>query len=241
MDGVRRWVQSPSVRMTGLGQSAGTHPSASLLKVMFGAARSFERAGEQHSEATVTSCRWKRELGPPALHPCPRGEAPLESPWSPRETALACGPGHLCDLAGPCCPWAPMFFSVMGDDVPPVEGVHVGISAMESRWKGLSGKVCYWWKSSVLIKSECRWLSSVRMWTLKCDLGRVCMHANSPPSYLTLCDPRDCGSPGSSVHGILQARILAWAALSFSRGSSWPRDWSHVSYASRVGRRALHC
>ena len=36
-----------------------------------------------------------------------------------------------------------MFFSVMGDDVPPVEGVHVGISAMESRWKGLSGKVCY--------------------------------------------------------------------------------------------------
>ena len=37
----------------------------------------------------------------------------------------------------------------------------------------------------------------------------------------TLCDPVDCSPPGSSVHGILQARILEWVALSFSRGSSW--------------------
>ena len=39
-------------------------------------------------------------------------------------------------------------------------------------------------------------------------------------SCLTLCDPMDCSSPGSSVHGILQARILEWVATSFSRGSS---------------------
>ena len=39
----------------------------------------------------------------------------------------------------------------------------------------------------------------------------------------------DCGSPGSSVHGILQARILEWLAISFSRGSSWPRDQTQVS------------
>ena len=39
-------------------------------------------------------------------------------------------------------------------------------------------------------------------------------------SCLTLCDPMDCSSPGSSVHGISQARILEWAAVSFSRGSS---------------------
>ena len=43
-------------------------------------------------------------------------------------------------------------------------------------------------------------------------------------SRLSLCDPMDCGPLGSSVHGILQARILEWIAFSFSRGSSWPRD-----------------
>ena len=47
--------------------------------------------------------------------------------------------------------------------------------------------------------------------------------------YLTLCDPTDCSPPGSSVHGILQARILEWIAFSFSRGSSQPRDWTWVS------------
>ena len=45
----------------------------------------------------------------------------------------------------------------------------------------------------------------------------------------TLCDPVDCSPPGSSVHGILQARILEWVAISFSRGSSWPRDQTQVS------------
>ena len=45
----------------------------------------------------------------------------------------------------------------------------------------------------------------------------------------TLCDPMDCSPPGSSVHGILQARILEWVAISFSRGSSLPRDQTRVS------------
>ena len=43
------------------------------------------------------------------------------------------------------------------------------------------------------------------------------------------CDPMDCSPPGSSVHGILQARILEWAYISFSRGSSWPKDWTQLS------------
>ena len=47
--------------------------------------------------------------------------------------------------------------------------------------------------------------------------------------YLTHCDPVDCSPPGSSVHGILQTRILEWVAILFSRGSSQPRDQSHVS------------
>ena len=44
----------------------------------------------------------------------------------------------------------------------------------------------------------------------------------------TLCDPTDCSPPGSSVHGILQARILGWVAISFSTGSSWPKNWTQV-------------
>ena len=45
----------------------------------------------------------------------------------------------------------------------------------------------------------------------------------------TLCDPVDCSPPGSSVHGIFQARVLEWVAISFSKGSSQCRDWNWVS------------
>ena len=44
-----------------------------------------------------------------------------------------------------------------------------------------------------------------------------------------LCDPVDCSPPGSSVHGILQARLWQWVAISSSRGSSQPRDQTQVS------------
>ena len=47
----------------------------------------------------------------------------------------------------------------------------------------------------------------------------------------------DCSLPGSSVHGILQAKILEWVAVSFSRGSSWPRDRTCVSF---IGRKILY-
>ena len=48
-------------------------------------------------------------------------------------------------------------------------------------------------------------------------------------SCLTLCDPMDYSQPGSSVHVILQERILEWVAMPSSRGSSWDRDWIHIS------------
>ena len=54
-------------------------------------------------------------------------------------------------------------------------------------------------------------------------------------SYPTPCDPMDCSLPDSSVHGIFQARVLEWVTISFSRGSSQPRDWTRVS--STTGRR----
>ena len=52
------------------------------------------------------------------------------------------------------------------------------------------------------------------------ERGRVRHHGGVSNS----CDPTDCSPPGSSVHGILQARILEWVAIPFSRGSSRPRD-----------------
>ena len=45
----------------------------------------------------------------------------------------------------------------------------------------------------------------------------------------TLCDLMDCSLPGSFVHGIFQVIVLEWIAISFSRGSSQPRDWTRVS------------
>ena len=53
-------------------------------------------------------------------------------------------------------------------------------------------------------------------------------------SRVQLCDPMDCSLPGSSIHGIFQARILEWVDISFSRRSSPPRDWTRVS--NIVGR-----
>ena len=58
--------------------------------------------------------------------------------------------------------------------------------------------------------------------------------------FLTLCDPVDYSLPGSSVHGILQARILEWVTISFSRGSSRPRDLTYITYVSCIGRQVLY-
>ena len=56
----------------------------------------------------------------------------------------------------------------------------------------------------------------------------------------TLCNLMDCSPPGSSVHRILQARILAWLAFPFSRGSSPPRDWTLAFCISCIGRGILY-
>ena len=65
------------------------------------------------------------------------------------------------------------------------------------------------------------------------------MYAKSSRSCPTLCDPMDRSLPGSSVHGILQARILEWVAMPSARGFSWPRDWTCISHVSCTGRQFL--
>ena len=59
-----------------------------------------------------------------------------------------------------------------------------------------------------------------KMFSIVSEVAQLCQ---------TLCDPTDCSLPGSSVHGIFQAIVLEWVAISFSRGSSQPRDWTWVS------------
>jgi len=63
------------------------------------------------------------------------------------------------------------------------------------------------------------------------------VHAKLLQLYSTLSNPMDCSLPGSSVYGILQARVLEWIAISSSRRSLWPRDWTCISCISCVGRR----
>ena len=55
-----------------------------------------------------------------------------------------------------------------------------------------------------------------------CKPITLCVHVHAESS-LTICDPTDCSTPGFSVRGILQARLLEWVAISSSRGSSQPR------------------
>ena len=64
-----------------------------------------------------------------------------------------------------------------------------------------------------------------------------CMHAQS---CLALCDPMDCNPPGSSVHGLFQARTLEWVAIPSSRESSQPKDWIHISSITCIGSQVLH-
>ena len=77
--------------------------------------------------------------------------------------------------------------------------------------KDYKGPVCDWEWFCIEIDLWLVWVSEVAQ------------------SCLTLWDPVDCSLPGSSIRGIFQARILEWAAISFSTGSSQPRDWTCVS------------
>ena len=71
----------------------------------------------------------------------------------------------------------------------------------------------------------CMWLALTNKMLQKCVTPKVLV----AQSCLTLYDPMAYSPSGFSVHGISQARILEWVAISFSRGSSWPKDWTCVS------------
>ena len=88
---------------------------------------------------------------------------------------------------------------------------------MGSYWKFSCLKICFNYKSYISKR--------VPVWV---------------PSCVQVCDPMNCSLPGSSVHGIFQARILERAALSFSRGPSLPKGQTRVSCIFCTGRQILH-
>ena len=65
----------------------------------------------------------------------------------------------------------------------------------------------------------------------------VCVHTHSCP---IICNPMNCSPPGSSVHEIFMARMLECVAVSFSRGSSWARDWTLISCISCIDGQVLY-
>ena len=91
------------------------------------------------------------------------------------------------------------------------------------------------WIMSLVIAVRSLSLIQNFSWDSNNLLVKVKSESEVAQSCPTLCDPVDCSPQGSSFHGILQARILEWVAISFSRGSSRPRNQTQVSRI--VGRR----
>ena len=85
--------------------------------------------------------------------------------------------------------------------------------------------VCFWTLNSVPLSYMFIFMLSLLFLQLPCESKWSEVTQSCP----TLCNPMDCSLPGSSLHGILQARVLKWVASSFSRGSSQPRDQTPVS------------
>ena len=105
---------------------------------------------------------------------------------------------------------------------------HMVVWMVHSEWQSWDlGTILWWGRRSFLTHSVFNAFSFLDIMVL--------WWSEVVQSCLTLCDPVDYSPPGSSVHGILQARILEWVAISFSRGSSWPRDQTQVSRIA--GRR----
>ena len=91
---------------------------------------------------------------------------------------------------------------------------------------------CYFRVAKMVFTKWCFWPK----WSLKHSFFHIfnsvfcpVMLSEVTPSCPILCGPVDCSRPGSSVPGILQARLLEWVAISLSKGSSRPRDWTQVS------------
>ena len=141
---------------------------------------------------------------------CLRKSRRLMRSWGRRREGAGCWTGRL--QVGPSVPRGLRPMSTHAG----VPGRRTGSSS--GHW-GFSPSVTF--PSAVLWRGSARWLPPTR---ISFRPLRACVHAKSLQSCLTLCDPGNCSPPGSSVHGILQERLLEWVAMPSSGGSSQPRD-----------------
>ena len=110
--------------------------------------------------------------------------------------------------------------ALYGKVIKPYENILISRLSMKDGPKLCpSGQGNCSWNHEKWIRGEC-----------VCVCARAC--ACSLQLCSTLCDPMNCSPPGSSVHGIIQSRTLEWVVISLSRGSSQPRDWTHISCIS---------
>ena len=107
---------------------------------------------------------------------------------------------------------------------------HAAVYGVTKSWTWLSDwtELRLWWALGSVISG----LAGFHLSRLLC--------AQSLSHIWLFCDPMGCNLPGSSVHRVFQAGILEWVAISYSRGSSWPRDWTCISCVSCVGRWILY-
>ena len=96
------------------------------------------------------------------------------------------------------------------------------------KWEGNSKKGIYVYLRLIHFAPQQKLTQHCKATMPACSVAQSC---------LTLCNPTECSPPGSSVHGILQERILHWVAISLSRGSSLPRNWTWISC---IGRQILY-
>ena len=134
------------------------------------------------------------------------------------------------------------YCSLRTDNVTPYDTAllphHQQIREVCTSWSHSLGLPSLTWPLKML-----RWNSEgvQVIWTLATqDFLYVCIRAKSLQLCLTLCNPMDCSPPGSSVHGILCARVLEWVALPPSRGSSWLRNQTCIPYISCISRWVLN-
>ena len=133
---------------------------------------------------------------------------------APRENLQRGAEGTGPPAAGEVSPWVPQKRHTQ-DIIAPGEQAHSHCAARSN--------LCVWYSSREYSNISIHW------WLVFCAL--LC---------LALSDPTGCSLPGFSVHGIFQARILEWVAISFSKEESRPRDRTHVSCISCIDRWILH-
>ena len=107
---------------------------------------------------------------------------------------------------------------------------------IENIWNVFVSEIDAFAYTSILVTCSPVPLVYVCVWTNAILSQSVCACVFS---HIWLCNPKDCSPPGSSVHGIRQARILEWVAISSSSGSSWPRDWTHHSCIGKQSAEPL--